>query len=447
MQLRVLTILRQWLDRHWIDWDDSASEAGKRRLRTVLQFIKSDEVDMGISHIKSAVEAIANIIRKQRIDAGRPVADGAARWGTKRPPPTLWLGAGAEPPPGATLHPLTLHPAEAARQLTLIESELLCSVKPSHLVGQAWVKARRTGRPNSVNRLVAHATTVSFWVIRTLLEPSSVEERTSVATFFLEMLRELRELNNFNGCMEVLSALQNSAVRRLKHTCAAVPEKSARVMAELDGLMSANKSYAALRRQLQLVEPPLVPFFGMYLTDITFIEDGSPDLLPLVDGGAANDDGQLFVQGMVNFGKYRLVAKTIMNIQQYQDQRYCFTVVPRLRAYLLDFPQPPRSPPLPLPAPDAAKADLEAFETALYERSLEIEPRGVADAADLPGDVGGSVLSASSARQRHQPAGGGGAAPRLPQRMPADAAPPPRPQRAASAPGAEAAPPPRPPRI
>ena len=39
-----------------------------------------------------------------------------------------------------------------------------------------------------------------------------------VVIYFLEILRELVALNNFNGAMEILSALQNSVIDRLHVT-------------------------------------------------------------------------------------------------------------------------------------------------------------------------------------------------------------------------------------
>ena len=39
------------------------------------------------------------------------------------------------------LHLLTLHPLEVARQMTIIESNLYRSIRPSELVGQVWTKA------------------------------------------------------------------------------------------------------------------------------------------------------------------------------------------------------------------------------------------------------------------------------------------------------------------
>ena len=61
---------------------------------------------------------------------------------------------------------------------------------------------------------------------------------------------------------------------------------------------------------------------GMFLTDLMFIDTGNKDL---------TDDG------LINFGKRRLVAETIAQIQQYQQQPY---LVHRVEAIAVRAPSP-----------------------------------------------------------------------------------------------------------
>ena len=80
----------------------------------------------------------------------------------------------------------------------------------------------------------------------------------------------------------------------------------------------------------------------MYLTDLTFIEDGHPDFL----------EG---TNKYINFIKCRQMAVVIQDIQQYQQKCYSFHQVPIIYEYL---------------------NKLEHLdEEALYQISLEVEPR------------------------------------------------------------------------
>ncbi|KNC77529.1 hypothetical protein SARC_10011 [Sphaeroforma arctica JP610] len=80
---------------------------------------------------------------------------------------------------------------------------------------------------------------------------------------------------------------------------------------------------------------------GIYLTDLTFIEEGNPDKLP---------------GGQINFNKRRIFAGTITQILDYQKNEYNFTVVNGLRWHLTHL-------------------FLSWNEDGLYKQSLLVEPR------------------------------------------------------------------------
>jgi son of sevenless-like protein len=58
------------------------------------------------------------------------------------------------------------------------------------------------------------------------------------------------------------------------------------------------------------------------LTDLTFIEDGNPDL---IEGG------------LINWVKRRRLATVIKDIQQYQLKPYCLEEVPFIQEYILTY--------------------------------------------------------------------------------------------------------------
>jgi len=87
-------------------------------------------------------------------------------------------------------------------------------------------------------------------------------------------------------------------------------------------MMDHASNFARYREALHSVNPPCVPFLGVYLTDLTFIEDGNTDLLK----GTA----------LVNFDKRMKIAAVIQEIQQYQSAQYCLQAVPVIEKYLTD---------------------------------------------------------------------------------------------------------------
>jgi hypothetical protein len=122
----------------------------------------------------------------------------------------------------------------------------------------------------------------------------------------------------------------------------------------------------------------------MYLSDITFIEDGSSDFLPLDSSVEETKTArQPVFSPLINFGKRRLVAKTTGEIQQYQNTPYLLHPEPDIESYLLRLPSFAAKP-IALPGSDSSKLDIDKFNDAVYQQSVQDEPRNVTDKSELP---------------------------------------------------------------
>lgn len=82
---------------------------------------------------------------------------------------------------------------------------------------------------------------------------------------------------------------------------------------------------------------------GVYLTDLTFIEDGIPSIIKKTD--------------LINFAKRAKTADVIRDIQQYQNAPYPLQPVAELQDYILSNMQ--------------AAGDVHE----MYDKSLQVEPR------------------------------------------------------------------------
>lgn len=48
--------------------------------------------------------------------------------------------------------------------------------------------------------------------------------------------------------------------------------------------MDSHNNFSNFRDAVQHADPPIIPYLGVYLTDLTFIEDGNNNMLPVADG-------------------------------------------------------------------------------------------------------------------------------------------------------------------
>uniref|UniRef100_A0A1A8FWV0 Son of sevenless homolog 2 n=2 Tax=Nothobranchius korthausae TaxID=1143690 RepID=A0A1A8FWV0_9TELE len=342
VQLRVLNVFRQWVEHHFYDFENDPD------LRAQLENCIATEIQLRGKSMKKWVESISKIIQRKLQTQSNGISHNIT-FGNP-PPPIEWHICRANQPDQFDL--MTLHPIEIARQLTLLESELYRAVRPSELVGSVWTKEGKEKNSPNLLRMIRHTTNLTLWFEKCIVETKNLEERVAVLLRVIEILQVFQELNNFNGVLEVVSAANSSPVYRLDHTFEAIPERKRRVLEEAVELSKDHfKKYLA---KLKSINPPCVPFFGIYLTNILKTEEGNPDF--------KRDDPKCPDKALINFSKRKKVAEITGEIQQYQNQPYCLKVEPEIRRFFENLN----------PMGDMSEKE---FGDYLFSLSSEIEPR------------------------------------------------------------------------
>lgn len=241
---------------------------------------------------------------------------------------------------------LDIDALEFARQLTIIESKLYGKIRPTECLNKTWQKKLQPGEPDpadNVKALILHSNQLTNWVAQMILTQADVKRRVVVIKHFVAIADKCRTLNNFSCLTSIISAVGSAPIHRLNRTWSQVNARTTQTLESMRRLMGSTKNFLEYRESLHKANPPCIPFFGIYLTDLTFIEDGIPSIIKKTQ--------------LINFAKRAKTADVIRDIQQYQNVPYGLQAVPELQEYILRNMQ--------------SAGDVHE----MYERSLQVEPR------------------------------------------------------------------------
>ncbi|NXP68954.1 RGRF1 factor, partial [Chloropsis cyanopogon] len=318
---RVLNVLRHWVSKHSQDFE--TNEELKFR---VIGFL--EEVIHDPELLTQERKAAANIIRTlTQEDPGDN---------------QITLEEVVQMAEGVKAEPFENHSAlEIAEQLTLLDHLVFKKIPYEEFFGQGWMKLEKNERTPYIMKNTKHFNDVSNLIASEIIRNEEINARVSAIEKWVAVADICRCLHNYNAVLEITSSLNRSAIFRLKKTWLKVSKQTKALIDKLQKLVSSEGRFKNLREALKNCDPPCVPYLGMYLTDLAFIEEGTPNYTE---------------DGLVNFSKMRMISHIIREIRQFQQTAYKIEHQPKVTQYLLD---------------QSCVMD----EESLYEASLRIEPK------------------------------------------------------------------------
>jgi len=322
IRLRIVNVLRMWIETFGTDFKD---EATVQALNSFIDYIRTDNSQMADLVALKLKKFLAGHIFDTEGDLD------------EEPPPLRPIPEGKE----GALTLIDVHPEEFARQMVLVEHALFKSIPYKELLTNA-----KAGKANpNVANMISYTNHLVNWMGTQIIKQEDLRQRALALARLITIAKFcIISCQNYNGAMEVLSALRSSPVFRLKHTWNMLPDAAWDDYEWLEDLFESDNNYARYRKALSNAVPPCVPYLGRYLSEILFLNEIHPDYLS---------------QGpppLINFAKMYQVAEVLHHLQRYQKSPFCLTGSPVIQKLFL-----------------LKRGVLN--EKDLYKASLEREPR------------------------------------------------------------------------
>ncbi|KAH0556731.1 hypothetical protein GP486_005479 [Trichoglossum hirsutum] len=333
VRLRVYNVFKGWLESHWRQSADHGAldvivPFANEKLKAVLPAAGKRLIELAekVSSVNGPlVPRLVSSIGKTNTSIAQYIAPD-----TPLPAPLVsrsqlnhlrtWKVGGSSP------SILDFDPLELARQFTLKESRIFCSILPDELLATEWMKKSGSIAIN-VRAMSTLSTDLATLVADTILHPEDAKKRASIIKQWVKISNKCLELNNYDSLMAIICSLNSSTILRLKRTWDMVSQKTKTTLNNLRSIVDVSRNYAVLRQRLQNHVPPCLPFVGTYLTDLTFVDVGNQATRQLSGDTAGGG------VSVINFDKHMKTAKIIGELQRFQIP-YRLTEVPELQEWI-----------------------------------------------------------------------------------------------------------------
>lgn len=304
VQTRVCRVLKFWIEQCPWDFNGPTSEKLLNNLNAFIDGPLSRDGNFTL------VKQLRNSITKSLKKRTGPEDDKAAT-----------ITAGLNPPepkvPRNIFSPhLTLKDIdelEIARQLTLIDYNLLVSVTPVEFLSKGWEDPSPKKSPH-LKELLTRATDLTRWVAYSILKYDNKKTRAKMLEKFIKVADQLRTLKNFHSMYAVISGFNHPSITRLGQTFGEISPRAKEIYQELVLNAKDDKQYREIMKAVQL---PCIPSIEYTLADISTAQE-MPDNL----------------NNLIHFQKRQHIFQHITKFQGFQQRQFNLLPVHQIASLL-----------------------------------------------------------------------------------------------------------------
>lgn len=319
-RLRVFNVLKIWIEGFYFDFCD---ENMTLKLSEFLDVMKNNGM-------VGAAQQLERIIEKKSEEPKKLLHD-ASLVDVPTPDPII---------PTSSSSIRDMHPKEVARQICLLEYDLLTSIQPPELLESSWTKKNKETIAPNVLAMIRFTNHISKWIVNEILSQEDIRIRAMIVNRFIFIAKCLKDLNNLNGVIEVISGLRNAAIFRLQKTWNLLPDETWEIFQDLTDLFDPEANYKNYRTLIDSLQRPYIPYLGRHLSDLLFVDEKYPIILN---------------ENLINVGKLEALFLSIEQLKIRNNIPYPFLQLDVITNYISNAEE---------------IEDKEAFK-----RSLELEER------------------------------------------------------------------------
>eukprot|EP01095_Lingulamoeba_sp_RSL-Kostka_P018247 TRINITY_DN9944_c0_g1_i1.p1 TRINITY_DN9944_c0_g1~~TRINITY_DN9944_c0_g1_i1.p1 ORF type:complete len:297 (+),score=101.06 TRINITY_DN9944_c0_g1_i1:42-932(+) len=229
---------------------------------------------------------------------------------------------------------------EIATQLVVKDWSMLKTVSPKEFLDQAWSKNKLKYRAPNILKLIRRSNEMSMWVPTIILWHSNLAVRAKAVSKFINIGEYLLQYNDYTALMAIIAGLNLSSIGRLNFTMSAVNDKEFNSKESFQNLVDPSHNWKNFRSHISSANRPLIPYLGMYLSDLIFIDEGNQNM----------------IKKKINFNKRQQIYTVLEEIRNFQQGNFDFQKQEPLYTFINELPA--------------------LNESDLYNLSLVREPRG-----------------------------------------------------------------------
>lgn len=163
-----------------------------------------------------------------------------------------------------------------ASQLTYITRSLISNIKENEIISAKFAKKNKNTSSPNVLKVIKRFDDLIFFIIEEILSYDKSKVRALVIEKWINVAVICKQMNNFNDCMIITTALLNFIIKKLSKTWKKVRDEYNNTLKQLKVFCTCEVCYKNIRKAIEDCvkrKLPFIPYLGILLKDISFYEE------------------------------------------------------------------------------------------------------------------------------------------------------------------------------